>query len=41
MKKNPDRLYDLLPLIYRQQDVEQGWPLKALLRVAAEQLHIV
>ncbi|MFO7540433.1 MAG: hypothetical protein R6X32_20530 [Chloroflexota bacterium] len=38
---NPDRLYDLLPVIQRQRDAEQGWPLRALLRVIAEQVDVV
>ena len=33
-----DRLYKLLPAIYRQQDAETGWQLQALLRVIAEQV---
>jgi hypothetical protein len=39
--KTPDRLYDLLPLVYRQRDVQQGGVLQALLRVMAEQLDLV
>jgi hypothetical protein len=38
---DPDRLYKLLPVIYRQRDAEQGWPLQALLRVIAEQVNNV
>lgn len=34
-----DRLYQLLPAIYRMRDTEQGYPLKALLRVIAEQVN--
>jgi len=34
-----DRLYDLLPGVYRQRDAEQGYPLRALLRVVAEQVN--
>lgn len=41
MKSNPDRLYDLLPVIYRMRDAEQGYPLRALLRVIAEQVSVV
>jgi hypothetical protein len=41
MKDKLDRLYELLPVIYRQHDAEQGYPLKVLLRVIAEQLNIV
>ena len=36
-----DRLFELLPVIYRQRDAEQGWPLRALLQVIAEQANIV
>ena len=36
-----DRLFDLLPAIVRLKDSEQGWPLRALLRVIAEQVDIV
>lgn len=37
----PDRLYELLPVVYRQRDAEQGYPLRALLRVIAEQVNVV
>jgi len=36
-----DRLYDLLPIIYRQRDTEVGQPLRALLQVISEQVNIV
>lgn len=36
-----DRLYDLLPSVYRQRDAEQGEPLRALLQVVAEQVNAV
>ena len=36
-----DRLYNLLPVIYRMRDAEQGYPLQALLRVIAEQVNVV
>lgn len=36
-----DRLYNLLPVAYRQRDVEQGSPLQMLLRVIAEQANLV
>jgi hypothetical protein len=36
-----DRLYNLLPVAYRQRDVEQGSPLQMLLRVIAEQVNLV
>jgi len=36
-----DRLYELLPAIYRIRDAEQGEPLKALLQVISEQVNLV
>ncbi|HKI06189.1 MAG TPA: hypothetical protein VKK31_29700 [Thermoanaerobaculia bacterium] len=36
-----DRLYDLLPAVYRLRDFEQGFPLRDLLRVIAEQVNAV
>ncbi len=36
-----DRLYELLPVVYRMRDAEQGEPLKALLRVITEQVDLV
>ncbi len=33
MTQNADRLYQLLPAVYRQRDAETGWQLQALLRV--------
>jgi hypothetical protein len=36
-----DRLYELLPVAYRQRDVGQGHPLRDLLRVIAEQVNLV
>lgn len=36
-----DRLYGLVPLIYRQRDEERGYPLQALLRVMAEQANAI
>jgi hypothetical protein len=36
-----DRLYALLPAIHRMRDAGQGYPLKALLRVIAEQVNVV
>lgn len=41
MSQSKDRLYDLLPAIYRKRDAEQGYPLKALLEVISEQVNIV
>lgn len=37
----PDRLYDLLPALYRQRDADQGEPLRALLQVIAGQVDLV
>src|ERR1035438_5346574 len=39
--KNPDRLYELLPAVYRQRDADQGDQLQALLRVVTEQVDVV
>ncbi len=33
----PDRLYELLPALYREKDAEQNHQLRALLRIVAEQ----
>jgi hypothetical protein len=41
MSHELDRLYELLPLVYRQRDAEQGYPLRALLQVINEQVHLV
>jgi hypothetical protein len=41
MSSNRDRLYELLPVIQRMRDAEQGEPLKALLRVITEQIDLV
>src|SRR6266705_838574 len=41
MNKQLDRLYDLLPVVYRQRDAQQGWPLRALLHVIGEQVDVV
>ncbi|HSQ24615.1 MAG TPA: hypothetical protein VLN44_09395 [Pyrinomonadaceae bacterium] len=41
MNTNPDRLYELLPVIDRTRDAEQGFPLRALLRVINEQVDVV
>jgi hypothetical protein len=40
-EEKADRLYDLLPGVYRMRDAELGQPLRALLRVIAEQVNIV
>jgi hypothetical protein len=36
-----DRLYDLVPVVYRLRDAEQGWRLRALLQVIAEQVEVI
>jgi hypothetical protein len=41
MNKSLDDLYNLLPVIYRQRDVEKGYPLRDLLRVINEQVNVV
>src|ERR1700704_2578704 len=41
MSGNPDRLYELLPVVYRLRDAEQGYALRALLRVMTEQYDVV
>ena len=38
---DPDRLYALLPAVYRQRDMENGEPLRALLQIIAEQVALV
>jgi hypothetical protein len=41
MSQSLDRLYDLLPAVYRMRDAEQGHPLRALLQVIAEQVNVI
>ncbi|MGH9429928.1 MAG: hypothetical protein ACRD3T_00130 [Terriglobia bacterium] len=41
MNADPDRLYELVPAIYRLRDAEQGYPLRGLLRVISEQVNLV
>ncbi|MCC5626059.1 hypothetical protein [Nostoc sp. CHAB 5715] len=41
MSNSPDRLYELLPAVYRIRDTEQGYPLRDLLRVIGEQIDVV
>ncbi len=36
-----DRLYELMPDIYKMRDADQRYPLRALLRVIAEQVNLV
>jgi len=39
--QSPDSLYNLLPAVYRIRDAEQGYPLRAFLRLIASQVNIV
>jgi hypothetical protein len=41
MKYTKEKIYELLPEIYRQKDAENGYPLKALFDILAEQVEIV
>lgn len=41
MTLSQDRLYELLPAVYQLQDADQGFPLRELLRVIAEQVNLV
>jgi hypothetical protein len=41
MSVQTDRLYDLLPAVYRQRDAAQGYPLQALLAVISEQVNLI
>lgn len=41
MNYDTERLYSLLPTIYRLRDTEQGKPLKALLAVLVEQINVL
>lgn len=38
---DPDRLYELLPAVYRLRDAERGYPLRGLLAVITEQVNLV
>jgi hypothetical protein len=38
---DPDRLYDLMPVLYRERDEQEGGPLRDLLRIITEQADIV
>lgn len=40
MSQSKDRLYNLLPAVYRQRDADQGYPLRALLQVISEQVNV-
>jgi hypothetical protein len=41
LNQNPDRLYELVPVVYRLRDAERGYPLRALLRVIAELVNLL
>ena len=41
MSQSIDRLYELLPVVYRQRDADQGYPLRALLRVITQEVDVV
>jgi len=41
LQQNPDRLYELVPVVYRIRDAAGGYPLRALLRVLAEQVNLL
>jgi hypothetical protein len=41
MSVNLDRLYELLPAVYRLRDADQGYPLRGLLQVVSEQVNLV
>lgn len=41
MSANPDRLYDLMPVVYRMRDAEQGYPLRDFLRVLSTQANVL
>lgn len=38
---DPDRLYNLMPTLYRERDEREGSPLRDLLRIVTEQADIV
>lgn len=41
MERSPDRLYELLPVVYRMRDAEQGYPLRDFLRVLSTQANVL
>jgi hypothetical protein len=41
MSASADRLYALLPVVHRRRDADEGYPLRALLQVIAEQVNLV
>lgn len=41
MSANPDRLYELMPVVCRMRDADQGYPLRDLLRVLSAQANVL
>ena len=41
MSASPDRLYELMPVVYRMRDADQGYPLRDFLRVLSRQVDVV
>ena len=41
MSERADRLYELLPAVYRLRDADQGYQLRGLLQVIAEQVNLI
>jgi hypothetical protein len=41
MSMDAEKLYALLPAVYRSRDAEQGYPLKALISIIAEQAEVL
>jgi hypothetical protein len=41
MNADPDRLYNFVPVVYRLRDADQGYPLRASLRVVGQQLSVI
>jgi hypothetical protein len=41
MSEQTDRLYELLPVVYRQRDADKGYPLRTLLRVISQEVGVV
>lgn len=41
MSAHPDRLYELMPVVYRMRDAEQGYALRDFLRVLSRQANVL
>src|SRR5262245_6756873 len=41
MRYTKEKLYELLPAIYRQRDIQNGKPLEVLLGIIAEQIDVL